>query len=339
MVAPAHFDLGATTASPYSLSPWCPDDLSEELPNLLRVLRGDFFCLPFGPQDDGQPHGETANARWRAIEEGDSALTLRLDDAATGATVERRITLEPGHSAIYFENTVTGLTGDWSYGTHPVLDCSQAAEGTIRVSVSPFRWASVYPGRFSLPEDNESQALKPGALFEQLESVETISGPLTDLSSYPARSGNDDLVMMVNEPATAEQPFAWSAVVFEDYLWFALKNPSDYPATLFWLSNAGRRAAPWNGEHVGRLGVEEVCSHFHDNVAISREDRLSALGIPTSRNFDGTPVRLPTLHAVAPVPANFGKVVSIVPSGPRKVTITSDSQQTLETPVHWEHVT
>ena len=91
--------------------------------------------------------------------------------------------------------------------------------------------------------------------------------------------------MMVNEASTEEQPFAWSATVLDGYLWFALKNPADFPATLLWISNGGRPTAPWNGRHTGRLGIEEVCSHFCDPVDVSREDRLADKNIPTSREF------------------------------------------------------
>lgn len=338
MMAPAHFDLGSLTASPYSLSPWQPDAIASDLPPLLKVLRGDFFCLPFGPQDDGQPHGESANASWQLSAQNANSLTISLQDQATNSTLTRKFSLIEGHTAIYYENSIEGLQGPWSYGTHPVLDCSSSPENSAHLSVSPFRWASVYPGQFSNPADQESQALKPGATFDQLDSVPLADGGHTDLSTYPARPGNDDLVMMVNAPATEAQPFAWSAVVFENYLWFALKNPADFPATLFWLSNAGRQAAPWNGQHAGRLGIEEVCSHFHDNVKISREDRLADQDIPTTRQFDGSRVNLPTIHAVAAIPANFGKVISIIPTGPKELTITGDSQQTIKTTINWKHL-
>ena len=39
-------------------------------------------------------------------------------------------------------------------------------------------------------------------------------GTNTDLTHYPARAGNDDLIMLVNVPATEAQPFAWTAVTF-----------------------------------------------------------------------------------------------------------------------------
>src|SRR5690606_31639928 len=132
---------------------------------------------------------------------------------------------------IYCEHRISGVEGRHSYGNHPILDFSNLADGEGRVSVSPFRWASVYPGHFSDPLNREYGALKPFARFGDLREVPLAHGGTADLTSYPARRGFDDLVMMVAEPATEERPFAWSAAVLDGYVWFSLKNPSDFPAT------------------------------------------------------------------------------------------------------------
>ena len=142
------------------------------------------------------------------------------------------------------------------------------------------------------------------------------AGGTTDLTKYPARHGNDDLVMMVNEAATPEQPFAWSAAVLDGYVWFSLKNPADFPATLFWLSNGGRTAAPWNGRHLGRIGIEEVCSYFANGVDVSRQDLLAAEGIPTTRHFKADEVvSLKTIQAVAAVDPDFRRGFKDPPCG------------------------
>ena len=55
----------ASRPRPYSLSPWTPTQIDQSLQNLLTYLRGDFMCLPFGGQQKGPPHGDTANAPWQ----------------------------------------------------------------------------------------------------------------------------------------------------------------------------------------------------------------------------------------------------------------------------------
>ena len=152
------------------------------------------------------------------------------------------------------------------------------------------------PGLFSDPAADEYQTLVPGAPFDTLRRVALADAPprsaenitssaTTDLTRYPTRNGFEDLVMLVNEGSSPEQPFAWTAAVLKDHVWFSLKDPSDFPATLLWISNGGRRSSPWEGRHLGRIGLEEVCSYFAENVTTSRQDLLGHRSIPTTRAF------------------------------------------------------
>jgi len=340
-MAPVEFQLeGGRTVSPYAMTLWQRHEIEPALPELLQVLRGDFFCFPFGPQANGAPpHGVSANEPWKIVAGGDDMLHLGMDDPDAGGWIEKIVSLQEGHTAVYQEHRISGVSGDFSYGNHPILDLSGLRDGMGRVSVSPFRKGMVYPGFFSNPEAREYGALKPHGTFTDLREAPLATGGSTDLTRYPARQGFDDLVMMVNEPATEEQPFAWSAVVFDGYVWFSLKDPADFPATLFWISNGGRHAEPWGGRHLGRLGVEEVCSHFSDGVDISREDRLASDGVPTTRHFDASEaVSLKLVQAVAPVSRDFGVVTSIRPDGPGKVILTGDSGETATAAVDWQFV-
>jgi hypothetical protein len=141
---------------------------------------------------------------------------------------------------------------------------------------------------------------------------------------------------MVSEDATPEQPFAWTAVVMDGYVWFSLKNPADFPATLFWLSNGGRSAAPWESRHLGRLGIEDVCSYFCDSVDLSRKDLLRNLSVPTTRPFSrDVPVTLRNIQAVAGVPEGFGLVSSITPAGGGAVMLTDENGLTVTATVDW----
>jgi hypothetical protein len=335
-LAPVRFHLGALTAAPYSLSPWTPDQIDQGLPNLLVYLRGDFLCLPFGGQEKGPPHGDVANADWTLVEQTATSLSLRQVGADTGATVTKTLSLVPGHHAVYAEHRIENLEGRWNYGNHPVLDLSGVAAGTARIATSAFRWGSVYPAEFSNPAQGESGALRPNARFTDLTAVPTKSGQDTDLTRYPARPGHDDLIMLVNAPATEEQPFAWTAVTFPGYVWFQLKDVADFPATLFWLSNGGRPGHPWEKRHLGRLGLEEVCSHFCDGVAVAREDRLAADGVPTSREFRrDEPVRLAIIQGAVATGASFGQVRAITPVGSSAVRIRGENGQSLEVPLNW----
>ncbi len=350
MLGPVTFTCGENLFRPYALAPWQPDELEGGMPNLLKYLRGDFFCLPFGPQDKGAPHGDTANADWHLVQHEENLLHLAIEPDDVGGKVEKILRLRPGHAVIYSEHLISGLEGNFSYGNHPILDFSNLDEGEGRITTSPFRWGSVNPGLFSDPAADEYQTLLPGAHFSTLKEVALADTPpdspssstssgTTDLTRYPSRKGFEDLVMLVNEDPTPEQPFAWTAAVLNDHVWFSLKNPSDFPATLMWISNGGRRSSPWEGRHLGRIGLEEVCSYFAENVTTARQSLLHEEGVPTTRAFSADKkVSLRILQAVSPVPPDFGAVASILPKGPEMVALTSDTGITIEVAAQWEFV-
>lgn len=337
-MAPVVFHLPGRDVAPYSLSPWQPEEYLE-LPPLLSVLRGDFLCLPFGGQADGPPHGETANAHWSLLEADVRTLRLAIETTDTGARVEKILSIRDGQTAVFIENRIENLEGDFSYGNHPILDFSHIPEGAGRVSTSPFHWASTFPGAFSDPAAGEFQALAEGAEFRDLQQVSLAAGGTTDITRYPLRPGNDDLVMLAASPATDAQPFAWSAAVMDGYVWFSLKNAADFPCTILWISNAGRTAAPWLGRHCGRLGIEEVCSYFSNGIDLSRQNLLAAQGVPTTRHFShGETVSLRTIHAVATVPKTFGLVQQIVPHDAGSIEILGESGESVIVPLDWKFV-
>ena len=333
-LAPVVFHLTGRDLSPYALAPWEPAEFPK-IPPLLAVLRGDFLCFPFGGQTNGPPHGETANGEWTLIDSDSRSLRLRMETTDTGAAVMKTIATREGHHAIYHQHEISGAEGDFSYGNHPILNFS----GAGRVTTSAFHWASVFPGPFANRADGETQALAEGAVFTDLREVRLAAGGTTDLTHYPSRAGNDDLVMLAHLPATDDQPFAWSAAVLDGYVWLSLKNPADFPATLLWFSNGGRTAPPWNSRHLGRIGIEDVCSHFSDGVDKSRLDLLRKHGVATTRNFrKDQPVTLRIIHAVALVHADFGAVSSIVPAGENAVAITGESGAPIVVPLDWRFV-
>ena len=67
-IAPVEFHSAGRTARPYSLAPWSPSEGPFDAP-LLGALRGDFFCLPFGPPDEGPTHGDAANAAYAGVQD------------------------------------------------------------------------------------------------------------------------------------------------------------------------------------------------------------------------------------------------------------------------------
>ena len=346
-LGPVTFDLKGRTLQPYSVAPWAEEKLDPSLPAILKALRGDFFCLPFGGnatpfgQEKHPVHGETANARWRfqslQRKAGRSALHLSLRTKIRVGQVDKKIWLVDGQQAVYSEHVVSGMSGPMNCGHHAMVKFPDAP-GSGLISTSAFVYGQVFPHAFELPENRGYSCLKAGAEFDSLASVPTINGETTDLTRYPARRGFEDLVMLVSD---TEVPFAWTAVSFpkERYVWFALKDPRILRGTVFWLSNGGRHYPPWNGRHISVMGLEEVTSYFHLGLAESvRNNPLTQKGIPTCLSLDASkPLRIAYIMGVAAVPAGFDRVASIqeVP-GKGAILLTSESGKQTKAMVHLE---
>jgi hypothetical protein len=323
-LGPVTFDRRRSKIQPYSVAPWTAERPDPSLPAILQVLRGDFFCLPFGGNSapyrgEKHPvHGETANAKWRfeSLEEreGRTTLKLSLETTIRPGRVEKEISLVDGQNILYCRHTIRGMSGPMNLGHHAMLKFPEAP-GSGLITTSPFLHGQVFPGSFEDAAGYGYSCLKPGAEFRSLRAVPLATGGSTDLTSYPARRGYEDLVMLCND---LDVPFAWTAVTFpqQRYVWFALKNPRVLRQTIFWLSNGGRHYPPWNGRHTGVLGLEEVTSNFHYGLAESvQKNPIAAKGIPTHQVLDpARPLAVPYIMGAVPIPSGFDRLKAIEPA-------------------------
>ena len=240
-LGPVTFDLKGKKIQPFSIAPWAEEKIDPSLPEILKVLRGDFFCLPFG--GNGKPfrgekhpvHGDTANHPWKfeAVEvDGDKqTLHLSLETKTRPGRVDKRITVADGENVVYSEHTISGMKGPMNPGHHAMLQFPEEP-GSGLVTTSPFVYGQVFPDAFEIPANGGYQSLKPGAIFTSLAEVPTLTGEVADLTRYPARRGFEDLVIMVADQTI---PFGWTAVSFpkQRYVWFALKNQHILRQTVF----------------------------------------------------------------------------------------------------------
>ena len=330
-MAPVKFRLGKRWVQPYALAPWEPQDLLAG-PPIIRVLRGDYFCLPFGSSKGVKDvHGETANDKWDLLEHSQERLVLEMKVKAPHCKVRKTLSVHKDQRAIYQEHRIEGLSGRYNFGHHAILLFPENG-GPYHVNTSPFRFGSVKPDLFSNPLDREYGALKTGSRFTSLGKVALANGGYTSLHEYPARRGFEDLVMVSSKPGD----FAWTAATLDGYVWICLKDPRTLPNTLFWMSNGGRHGAPWNGTHLRRLGLEEVCGHYSDGLEISRQDRLKKFGVPTTLPFNPIePKSIRVIHLVHPVPKNFGKVMYVERESGAAVTLHGEKGRPVRMPVHW----
>ena len=329
-LGPVRFKLGRRWVDPFDLAPWA-EEKKKDTPLLLQIMRGDFFCLPFGGNDTAwrgekhAPHGEPAQAPWKHEGSSGSSHHFSMQTKARRGRVDKFIELVPGQTAIYQRHVISGMTGPMPLGHHAILRF--AGEGAARVSMSPFRFGQVMPTRFENPVQGGYQSLKIGASFRALDRVPMADGGTADLSTYPAREGFEDLVLTASDP---KLPWAWTAatVAAGRYVWFALKDPRVLRSTVLWHSNGGRHYAPWSGRHRHCLGLEDVTANFAYGLAESaKPNALNRRGLATTIALSPKkPTVVNYIMALAEIPAGFDIVKSIVATKDgRGVELTSKS--------------
>ena len=339
-VAPAWFRMGRRRVQPFAVAPWARERLGPKVPAMLKALRGDFFCLPFGGNarafrgEKHPPHGETANLPWDflGLEEAGGSATLRLAlrTRVRPGKVLKELTLRKGHSAIYSRHLIE-TPGPWCLGHHPCLKF----RGPGILSSSGFSFGQVYPGTFESPRKGGRSFLKPGAIFSRLDKVPASDGSLADLSHYPARRGYEDLVLLATKQAL---PFAWTGVTFPgSHVFLNLKDTRTLGQAVLWFSNGGRDYTPWDGRHFDVLGLEEVTAYFHEGLAEScRPNALNRKGIKTFIQVRASkPLDVRFIMACLPVPKGFDRLAQVLPRKGR-VTLVAANGTRSEASLAWE---
>lgn len=322
---PVRFQVGGRTVAPMHVAPWADEpNLDPATPPILRILRGDFFCAPFGASDvladETRVHGASANADWRLVTARPDRVELELAVPIQGATLHKAVHIKPGHAVIYQEHTFTGGSGALPIGHHAMLRATEP----LRLSFSPRVWCGTPPKPLEREPESTSRLAYPQR-FDSLSAVRLADGSTADLSTYPALPAHEDLLMMAADPAA---PLAWTAAVAPQagWVWFDLFSPfgnapssgakrvrAPLSSTVLWMSHGGRRYAPWNGRHTHVLGIEEVTGCFHlGHRASNAPSAPAADGVRTAIDLrPGGETSVRYLFGVAAVPPDFDRVADI----------------------------
>jgi len=311
-IAPVIFDRRGRRIQPFHISPFSREKTLAKVPPVVRVLRGDFLCLPFGGNakpfrgERHLPHGETANGRWRFVSHessnGRHALTLQMPLRVRRGLVTKRVFLRDGEDVVYQEHVISGMSGPNCPGHHPNLEFRSQG----RIAISPFLWGSTYPHLIERPDQQSYCGLKTGVTFRKLGKVPLIYGGESDLSIYPSRRGFMDVIQIVADP---KLDVAWNTVAFpeEGWLYFALCDPKVLRQTVMWFSNGGRYSPPWNGRHVNVLGLEDVTCYVSEGLLASAlPNPWTRRGAVTALNFSPKrPTSIRYIMGVARIPRGF----------------------------------
>lgn len=320
------------TAAPFHRAPWADDPVppsgTEDAPHLARIS-GDFFCAPFAAADvePAPAHGWPANAPWRPIgtthhPAGGVTGRFELSHPVMGARVVKELTLRDGHPFLYQRHVFEGGDGRIPVANHAMVSLPSGGH----LAVSPKRWAETPPAALETDPARGRSVLAYPARAADLARFPRGDGGTADLCAYPIDRGHEDFAMLVEAEGS---DFGWSAVTRpEGDVALFLKNAVRLPVTMLWFSNGGRTYAPWNGRHVGVLGVEDGCSwSLHGHVASIAENPLSDAGVPTAIRLDPTGwVDIRHVIGAAPLPAGFGPVVTIAVASGRLVLANAASE-------------
>lgn len=255
------------------VAPWSGMTAADGLPGVLRRLRGEWPCVPFGrvdrPHDlppgwhthaatDAWTHGYPANHRWRCVEADARRIHLALDypDDAAVASVERTIAVDPHAPALDIALTIRARRpARLPAGLHP----------TFRLPPTPGRVHVVlgsHDGIHSYPANPPGAIgrLQPDRVSAHLHAMAGIDGPL-DLSRLPLAAPGEELMQVRGlRGAGTNAPFA---LRYLDYgasvgIWW---DSEQLPDLMLWVSNGGRIHFPWLGRHFA-IGAEPVNSLF-----------------------------------------------------------------------------
>ena len=318
----AEFKGKGEALAPFYTSPWWREPYMEDADWIIRVLRGDFFCLPFGSNVEpvgGRKyllHGRTANDCWEPVrveeKKGETTLVVRMDLDEPGSEVEKTIRVVDGEPVIYQRHVVRGLTLKSPVAHHPTLQCPEAP-GSAIIDLSPPLAGFTLPVPVDIPENKGYGLLVPNVPITDRTKVPTVYGGYADVSRYPLRRGHEDGVIFVSDPA---RDFAFTSVTIPEkgLLYFQLKDPRVFSETIFWMSDGGRYSAPFSGRVTGVLGAEEITGYFWMGIKPSIEpNHLLQKGYRTYVDFRrDEPHDLRLIIGTIPVSKDFAGVTDIL---------------------------
>ena len=314
---------GGRKISPMHIAPWIGEAMPADAPPFLAILRGDFFCPPFGGNDvvpaETRVNGLTANGTWRLTNNSPAGLDAVLDGDVMGAKLTKHVEVRPGEAMVYQRHTFTGGSGRLPIGHRAML----RANSPLRLAFSPWTKALTHPAPVEVPP--HGRALRaPNQTITDLKAAKRDVGGTVDLTIYPTPDGYETIWMLIADRA---QPFAWTAATAAEdgWVWFALKDPRILPQTLLSHSNGGRDYPPWNGRHKRVIGLEEICGYFHFShaEAISNNPVAASGSLTAVELRPGSDLNVSYAFGLAETPPGFGSVATIVeaPGGVKLVDV------------------
>lgn len=295
MAVPRNFILGNKKVSPFVVAPWLNDPAEQlsNVSNIIRYLRGEWPCFPFGSADaQGElppdweasrrpdpnwhrdSHGYGANSNWSLKERSVDKVVLSINypEDHPVKCLERTITCCQNSPSVYSEvRCYPRLDATIPMGFHPVMRLpSIPGRAKIVLSKNSRAWTfpvEVEPGKAALAADQRDRPLI---------ELQGTGGGRFDPTCLPWELETEDLILV-----TGTEGQVRLENYDEGYAVTLNWDEAALPSLMLWISNRGRASYPWNARFRG-LGMEPVCAPFDLGPAFSDTSTPLALkGIPT----------------------------------------------------------
>lgn len=338
---------GKTPIQPYWVAPWyrIKEMKFPRAAAVLKPLRGDFFCMPFGAnaaEYNGEQHvchGEPGCDKWKFVCacEGEDVvkLTLSMNTKVRKGKIVKETWLKNGHNTVYQSHELRGYAGKMPVANHHTLAMPDVPESVL-VSMSSLKMGITNPVSGDIA-NYDYGVIAESEKFSDLTKVPSRwKKPATvDCSKFPTRKGYGDLIQCFHDP---KDKFSWVTATYtnEGFMWYSLKLTEQYPAVMMWILNNNRHSYPWDIFEGACLGLENSCSYLACGLADSvKANPATKAGFKTCMQFDPkTPSRVNVIQGVVRVPSGFGKATD-AKFDKGKVTFISGSKKAIAK-VNWE---
>jgi hypothetical protein len=213
MMAPVTFLLAdGRQVSPLHVASWAREPNTQNLPGVLRRLRGEWPCAPFGysvesegwPADwaatmgpaepDEEVHGYCSNHDWQWQEAPGNSLRLSIDYPAASPIqrVERSVTPDPHAAAVDLEfRIIARRRCRMPIGLHPVFRLPRLARAA-RLELGRFDCARTYPGTV----EPSAPMFAMNQIFLDLSAAPGRGGQIIDASRLPFAIDTEELLQI-----------------------------------------------------------------------------------------------------------------------------------------------
>ncbi|MDP4302257.1 hypothetical protein [Leptothrix discophora] len=258
---------GHAPFQPMQIAPWAEEPGADALPGILRRLRGEWPCVPFGRTDpvDGLPrgwtsrspgddwgHGHASHHDWTPAQTDDpltARQTIALPADQPIERLSRTLRADPAAPTLHLDLAIQARTDCvLPVSLHPTLRLDL---GRVALDLPHAGPALSYP-----VAAEPSSRLLPDARFDRLSDAPAADGRRIDLSRMPQPVDSEELLqlMAITGPVRAHYLDAGWTVELD---W----DRALLPDLMVWVSHRGRPQPPWNSRHWA-IGLEPVHGVF-----------------------------------------------------------------------------